>query len=139
MLILINAIRKSLIASFFILPVIAFSQSETTVFVQKDSVYKFTYPSSWKIMKTYEADLHLRIPKIEGQVRCEVLSKTQTITGDFDKASIREIAVEEERLTKIALQKSLLPGSTITYQQSLFEKIHGKEWWIFRYVGNYTG
>jgi hypothetical protein len=137
--ILITSFRKVLVAIFFIFPVIAFSQSDTKLFIQKDSIYKFYYPADWKTLKTYEADLHLQIPKVEGQVRCELKSKTQNITGGFTNASIRELAAEEERITRETLLKMLLPGNTVNYLKSSFEKINGKEWWIFEYVMNSTG
>lgn len=137
MLILVTSFRKVLsVLLLIVFPVVAFSQTEPKLFIQQDSAYKFYYPASWKTIKTFEADLHLRIPKTEGQVRCEFKSKTQNITGNFINASIREIAVEEERLTRIELPKLMTPAATVNILKSSFEKINGKEWWIFEFVTN---
>ena len=138
MLLHFSSFRNILVLTFFLASLSASSQADSKLFIKSDSVYQFYYPANWKVTKS-ENDLYLKIPKTEGQVQCFVKSNTQNVTDGFANSSIKELATEEERLTKETMPKLLSPGVSIDYRISSFEKINSKEWWLFEFVTNYSG
>lgn len=137
MLILVTSFRKVLLVLFIVFPIVVFSQTETKLFVKPGNVYQLYYPTNWKVTKS-QSDLLLQIPKTEGQLPCTFTSHTQDVAEGFTNASIKELAAEEERITKEAVLQVLTTGVTVNYLKSSFEIINGKEWWIFEFVANYS-
>lgn len=126
MLILVTSFRKVLLVLFIVFPIVVFSQTETKLFVKPGNVYQLYYPTNWKVTKS-QSDLLLQIPKTEGQLPCTFTSHTQDVAEGFTNASIKELAAEEERITKEAVLQVLTTGVTVNYLKSSFEIINGKE------------